>query len=157
MGNYHQKSVRVNYHYFVVTENRYFPSSRHRWELPVLRYHKIMAIYPYPFLVVITQLIYWIIFINDCIFILTVSPRLYIFMIVYVIQKIRGNENSPDSLNVMVNYHYHGENRLITRYLPSMPPRTHPTCMIILPCCPCSARRGMTFQVLPCYPPSGLH
>ena len=28
-------------------------------------------------------------------------------MIVYVIQKIGGNENSPNSLNVMVNYHYH--------------------------------------------------
>ena len=36
-------------------------------------------------------------------------------MIVYVIQEIRGNENSPDSINVMVNYHYHGENRVITR------------------------------------------
>ena len=30
------------------------------------------------------------------------------FMIVYVIQKIGGNENSPSSLNIMVNYHYHG-------------------------------------------------
>ena len=29
---------------------------QHRWELPVLHYHKIMVIYPYPFLVVITQL-----------------------------------------------------------------------------------------------------
>ena len=27
----------------------------HRWELPVLYYHKIMVIYPYPFFVVITQ------------------------------------------------------------------------------------------------------
>ena len=27
------------------------------WELPVLRYHKILVIYPYPFLVVITQLL----------------------------------------------------------------------------------------------------
>ena len=35
-------------------------------------------------------------------------------MIVYVIQEIRGNKNSPDSLNVMINYHYHGENRVIT-------------------------------------------
>ena len=26
MGNYHQKRVRVNYHYFVVTENGYIPS-----------------------------------------------------------------------------------------------------------------------------------
>ena len=38
------------------------------------------------------------------------------FMIIYVIQKIGGKENSPDSLNIMVNYHYHGENRVITRY-----------------------------------------
>ena len=36
------------------------------------------------------------------------------FMIVYVIQEIGDNENSPNSLNVMVNYHYHGENRVIT-------------------------------------------
>ena len=32
-------------------------------------------------------------------------------MIAYVIQKIGGNENSPDSLNVIENYHYHGESR----------------------------------------------
>ena len=37
------------------------------------------------------------------------------FMIVYVIRKIRGNKNSPNSLNVTVNYHYHGENRVVTR------------------------------------------
>ena len=37
-------------------------------------------------------------------------------MIVYVIQKIGGNKNSPDSLKVMVNYHYHVENMLITIY-----------------------------------------
>ena len=35
-------------------------------------------------------------------------------MIIYVILKKGGNENSPDSLNVMVNYHYHSENRVIT-------------------------------------------
>ena len=35
-------------------------------------------------------------------------------MIVYVIQEIEGNDNSPDYLNVMVNYHYHSENRVIT-------------------------------------------
>ena len=35
-------------------------------------------------------------------------------MIVYVMQEIGGNENSSDSLNMMVNYHYHGENRVIT-------------------------------------------
>ena len=47
---------------------------RHRWDLPVLHYHKIMVIYPYPFLVVITQLFSCTIFINDCICILTGSP-----------------------------------------------------------------------------------
>ena len=30
-------------------------------------------------------------------------------MIVYIIQEIGGNDNSPDSLNVMVNYHYHNK------------------------------------------------
>ena len=47
---------------------------KHIWDLPVLRYHKIMVIYPYPFLVVITQLFSCIIFNNDCICILTGSP-----------------------------------------------------------------------------------
>ena len=46
----------------------------HVWELPVLHYHEIMVIHPYPFLVAITQLLSWIIFINDCICILTGSP-----------------------------------------------------------------------------------
>ena len=36
-------------------------------------------------------------------------------MVLYGLQEIGGNENSPDSLNIMVNYHYHGENRVITR------------------------------------------
>ena len=36
-------------------------------------------------------------------------------MIIYAIQEIGGNENYPDSLNVMVNYHFHGENRVIIR------------------------------------------
>ena len=31
-------------------------TGRHRWDLPVLRYHEILVIYPYPFLVIITQL-----------------------------------------------------------------------------------------------------
>ena len=31
------------------------------------------------------------------------------------IQKIEGNNNSPYYINVMVNYHYHGEIRVITR------------------------------------------
>ena len=29
----------------------------HMWELPVLHYHDIMVIFPYPFLVVITKLL----------------------------------------------------------------------------------------------------
>ena len=33
-----------------------------------------MAIHSYPFFMVITQLFYWMIFINDCICILTGSP-----------------------------------------------------------------------------------
>ena len=36
-------------------------------------------------------------------------------MNVYVIQEIGGKKSYPDSLNAMVNYHYHGENRVITR------------------------------------------
>ena len=36
-------------------------------------------------------------------------------MIIYIIQKIRGNENDPNSFNAMVNYHYHGENRVTDR------------------------------------------
>ena len=36
------------------------------------------------------------------------------FIIVHVIQKIGGNDNYPNSLKVMVNYHYHTENRVIT-------------------------------------------
>ena len=92
----------------------HYMGDEHRRELPVLHYHKIMAIYPYPFLVVIIHLLSWIKIINSCICILTGSPE-YFFMIVYVIQKIGGNKNCPNSLNVMVNYHYHGKNRVITR------------------------------------------
>ena len=38
-------------------------TANHIWELPILHYHKIMVIYPYPFLGVISQLFTWIIFI----------------------------------------------------------------------------------------------
>ena len=41
-------------------------------------------------------------------------------MIVYVIEEIGGNENFTDSLIIMVNDHYHGEKRVITREVPSM-------------------------------------
>ena len=44
---------------------------KHRRELPILHYHEIMVIYPYHFLVVITQFFSSIICINNCIFILT--------------------------------------------------------------------------------------
>ena len=37
------------------------------------------------------------------------------FVVVYIIQKIGGNDISPNDLNVMVNYHHHIENRAITR------------------------------------------
>ena len=55
----------------------FFLTSDHRWELPVLRYHKVMVIYPYPFLVVINQFLSWVIFINDRICIFTGSPGSY--------------------------------------------------------------------------------
>ena len=48
----------------------------------------------------------WIIFFHDCI----------------CYTKIGGNENSPSSPNIIINYHYHGENWVITRKLPSMVP-----------------------------------
>ena len=37
------------------------------------------------------------------------------FIIVYAIEINEGKDNSPNFLNAMVNYHYHGENRVITR------------------------------------------
>ena len=39
----------------------------HIWELPVTHYHKVIVIYPYPFLEVITQFFSCIIFVNGCI------------------------------------------------------------------------------------------
>ena len=57
-------------------------------------------------------------------------------MIVYVIQKNGGNNNSPSSLNIMANRHYHGENWVITRQLPSCSSKNHHLChpaSLILP------------------------
>ena len=48
-----------------------FTTLKHRWESHVLHYHKIMVIYPYSFLVVVTQWFSWIIFFHYCICILT--------------------------------------------------------------------------------------
>ena len=68
---------------------------------------------PLPFLVVITLLFTSIIFINNCICILTGSPVKYFHdRICYT--KIGGNENYPSYLNIMVNYHYHHDNWIIT-------------------------------------------
>ena len=50
---------------------------------------------------------------HDFICILTGSPGYFLFIIIYVIHKIEGNDNSPVSFNVMVNYHYHSESRVI--------------------------------------------
>ena len=36
-------------------------------------------------------------------------------VIVYAVQKNGGNENFPNDLNIMVNYHYHGEKILSTQ------------------------------------------
>ena len=49
---------------------------------------------PFPFLVVTTQFFSWIIFINSCICIYRFT-WIIVFMIVYVIQKIGCNDNSP--------------------------------------------------------------
>ena len=38
MGNYHRKGVRVNYHYFVVMENRQFPYMADAEDFSVLFY-----------------------------------------------------------------------------------------------------------------------
>ena len=39
-----------------------------------------------------------------------------IFLLSYMLyERIEGNDIYPSSLNVMVNYHYHIENRVITR------------------------------------------
>ena len=37
-----------------------------------------------------------------------------------MLYKNGGNENSPSSLNLMVNYHYHVKNRIITSNFPYM-------------------------------------
>ena len=49
--------------------------SPHRRESPTLHYHNTMVIYTYPFLVVIHQFFFWIIFITYCICILNGSPE----------------------------------------------------------------------------------
>ena len=67
-------------------------------------------------------------------------------MVIYVIQNNGGTENSPDSLNVMVNYHYHGENRVITRQFPSMGPTGQ------LPGTPGRGPRSMRLTSPPWYP-----
>ena len=59
----------------------------HRWELLVLHYHKIMVIYSYPFLVVLTQLLNFLMdniyqWLYMCIKLFT---WIILFMIVYVI------------------------------------------------------------------------
>ena len=49
--------------------------ARHRWELPVLHYHKILVIYPYPFFGGNYPIVFLHNIINDCIRIITGSPR----------------------------------------------------------------------------------
>ena len=65
------------YHLMLGVLNQYLRTSvcseQHRWGLHVLYYHNIMVFPHYYFLVLITQMFYWLIFINDCISILTGS------------------------------------------------------------------------------------
>ena len=58
---------------------------------------------PLPFFVVIAQLLSWKIFLNDCICILNGSPGQYLLIVLYVILKIGGNENSPNFLYISSN------------------------------------------------------
>ena len=43
-----------------------------------------------------------------------------LFIIIYVSQKKRGNKKYPDSINILVNYHYQDECSVINWYFPSM-------------------------------------
>ena len=54
----------------------------HRWELPIIYYHKIMVIYLYTFLVAVTLLFPWIIFINDLHMYIDWFTWIYILIIV---------------------------------------------------------------------------
>ena len=69
-------------------------------------------------------------------------------MIIYVIHKIGGNQNSPDSLNVTVNYRNHGENRVIARYIPCMREER----LTILPWVVTSGREDLSQKVGPFAP-----
>ena len=46
--------------------------------------------------------------------------QILFFLIVYAIRKIGGNNNSPNLISIMINYHYPGENRVITGQFSSM-------------------------------------
>ena len=48
-------------------------------------------------------------------------------MVIYVIQKNGDNEHSPDSLNVMVNYHYHSKKNRNYLVIP-----IYASCLILL-------------------------
>ena len=66
----HSSQCTMKIHLHMSSITRLQPNVRHIWDLPVLHYHKIIVIYPYPCFVVITQLFSRIIFINDWICIL---------------------------------------------------------------------------------------
>ena len=85
----------------------------HGWELSVIHYHGIIVIYPYPFLVIITQFFSWIIFINDCICVLTGLTGWYFLAHIYY-TKNHGLWEFSNFLKVMLDYHNHVENRVIT-------------------------------------------
>ena len=62
----------------------------------------------------------WILFYNNGICTLTGSLGRYFLMIVYVLQNIKGNKNSPHYLNMMINYYNHGGNSVMTCKFPSL-------------------------------------
>ena len=67
---------------------------------------------PLPFFVAITLYLPWIVF-NNYFFNMKWFTRIIIFHDHICYTKIRVDKNSPNSLNLMINYHYHGKNRLI--------------------------------------------
>ena len=74
---------------------------------------------PLSFLVVIIICFYWIIFINNCLCILTGSPGIFFDSCMWYCNKL-GLMIIHQFYQHMGNYHYHSENRVITQFLPTI-------------------------------------
>ena len=93
----------VSNEYFPIFEDRNYPFSvtTKSWQLNLIlfggKYPIVLLDNIYSWLYMYINWFAWIIF----------------FMVVYVIWKHRGNKHSPNSLNVMIDYHYQSENSVI--------------------------------------------